>query len=145
MPEVCVDTRFQGLVVHFRRTPAPHHSVSTELPRTRGRKPRRTAQRSVLPSLQCRRMSTARIGRMSSTALARNTARPRASSNDSARHTSKQPSVLPHLTNQEALHSLSPRACSFCKSSKPTQEVVAPPEVMFHDSGQPRQSTADRR
>ena len=110
-----------------------HLCHSTELTKKR-RKNATCTGTALIPSigpLQEKTYDGDRHGRMRSNALATNTARPRASSNDFT-WTYLEPSVcLAHLTNQEA-----PRSLTFlARSRTPPMRWSWPPAVFFHDSG----------
>ena len=79
-------------------------------------------------------------GRKSSSAPVANTILPSATSNARTWITLAAAVSRAHFTTHAALRSVSPRACSFRRSSKPTQLVTVPPFVLFHESGQPRTS-----
>ena len=74
--------------------------------------------------------------RMSLGAPATKTSRPGASSTVRTWTTFDSAVLLTHFTNHPALVSFSsvqPRACSHSNGSHPTQEVVVPPDVLFHE------------
>ena len=57
--------------------------------------------------------------------------RPRRSDQfQSARHEHSATQSLAHMTNQQAVRSLSPKACSFSRTSNPTQEGRKPTELV---------------